>query len=61
MWRNKELKGEMVRKKFTGIHREIGIKRAASNKIKDIWPKIVQYVIKYKEIWERLVKEWRER
>jgi hypothetical protein len=31
----------MVRNKFTRIHPETGIKGIASNKIKDIWPKII--------------------
>jgi hypothetical protein len=42
-------------KKFTRIHPEIGIKIIASNKIKDIWPKIGQYLITYKERWGRVV------
>jgi hypothetical protein len=38
------------------IHMDIGIKRIASNKIKDIWPKIGLCLIKYKERWKRTVK-----
>jgi hypothetical protein len=46
----------MVRKKFTRIHTEIEVNRIASNKIKYIWYKIGQYLIKYKDKWERAVK-----
>jgi hypothetical protein len=49
-WRDRWLEN-----KFTRI-REIGITRLASNKIKDIWPKIGQCLIKYKEKWKRVVK-----
>jgi hypothetical protein len=38
------------------IHMDIGIKRIASNKIKDIWLQIGQCLIKYKEKWKRTVK-----
>jgi hypothetical protein len=35
--------------KFTSKHPEIGIKKIASNKIRDNWTKIAQYLIKYKQ------------
>lgn len=49
----------MVRKNVTTIHTEIG--KISSNKIKAIWPKTAQYLIKYKEAWERVVKKNDER
>jgi hypothetical protein len=45
--RNNELEGQMARKMFTIIHMEIRIKRIASNKIRDIWHKVGQYLIKW--------------
>jgi hypothetical protein len=53
------MKGQMVRKNVTTIHTEIG--KISSNKIKAIWPKTGQYLIKYKEAWERVVKKNDER
>jgi hypothetical protein len=51
--------GTNGRKQFTRIalHPQIEIKRIASNKIKDIWPKIGQYLIEYKKKWKRVLKE----
>jgi hypothetical protein len=39
MLRYKGLEGQMVGKKFTSIHPEIGIKKIASNKMRDNWNK----------------------
>jgi hypothetical protein len=39
------------------LHPEIGIKKIASNKTRDNWTKIAQYLIKYKHKWERSVKK----
>jgi hypothetical protein len=50
-----------LERKFTGIHPEIGIKKIASNKMRDNWTKITQYRIKYKQKWERVVKKSDER
>jgi hypothetical protein len=36
--RNKELEGQIVGKKFISIDQEIGIRKIASNKVRDIWP-----------------------
>jgi hypothetical protein len=56
VWRDRRLE-----RKFTGIHPEIGIKKIASNKMRDNWTKIAQYLIKYKQKWERVVKNSDER
>jgi hypothetical protein len=47
--------------KFTNVHPEIGIKEIASNKMRDNWEKIAQYLIKYKQKCERAVKKSDER
>jgi hypothetical protein len=49
----------MVGKKvyYTSTHPEIGIKKIASNKTREKWTKIAQYLIKYKQKWERAVKK----
>jgi hypothetical protein len=36
----------MVGRKFTSVHPEIGIRKIASNKMRDNWTKIAQYLIK---------------
>jgi hypothetical protein len=46
---------------FTVIHPEIGITKIASNKTRDKWTKITQYLIKYKQKWKRAVKKSDER
>jgi hypothetical protein len=38
------------------IYSEIGIKKAL-DEISDIWPKMDQYLIKYKKKWERAVRK----
>jgi hypothetical protein len=48
-------------RKFTSIHPEIGIKKITSNKMRENWTKIAQYLIKYKQKWERPAKESDER
>jgi hypothetical protein len=50
-----------LERKFTSVHPETGIKKIASNKTRDNWTKIAQYLIKYKEKWERAVKKSDER
>jgi hypothetical protein len=47
--------------KFIGIHPEIGNKKIASNKMRENWTKIAQYLIKYKQKWEREVRKSDER
>jgi hypothetical protein len=47
--------------KFTGIHPAIGIKKIDLNKMRDNWTKIAQYLIKYKQKWERVVRKSDER
>jgi hypothetical protein len=49
--------GTWLERKFTSTHPEIGIKKIASNKMRDNWTKIAQYLIKYKQKWERAVKK----
>jgi hypothetical protein len=44
VWRDRWLE-----RRFTGIHPEIGITKIASNKMRDNWTKIAQYLIKYKK------------
>jgi hypothetical protein len=57
VWRDRWLE-----RKFTGIQPEIGIKKnIASNKTRDNWTKTGQYLIKYKQKWERVVKKSDER
>jgi hypothetical protein len=34
---------------FSSTHPEIGIKKIASNKMRDNWTKTAQYLIKYKQ------------
>jgi hypothetical protein len=51
----------MVGKKVTSIHPKIGIKKIASNKMRDNCTKIAQYPIKYKQKSERAVKKCGER
>jgi hypothetical protein len=46
---------------LTRIHPETGRRKKASNKIRDIWHKIGQYLIQYKEKCERTVKKSDER
>jgi hypothetical protein len=51
-----------LERKFTSVHPEIGIKKKiASNKMRENWTKIAQYLIKYKQIWDRSVKKSGER
>jgi hypothetical protein len=50
-----------LERKFTSIHPEIGIKNIASNKMRDNWTKIAQYLITYKQKWERAIKKSDER
>jgi hypothetical protein len=40
-------------KKVQSIGSEIGIRKVASNIIKDIWPKGGLYLNKYKENWKK--------
>jgi hypothetical protein len=56
VWRDRGLE-----RKFTSLHPEIGIKQIASNKTREKWTKIAQYLIKYKQKWERAVKKSDER
>jgi hypothetical protein len=56
VWRDR-----WMERKFTGIHPETGIKQIASNKMRDNWTKTAQYLLKYKERWERVVKKSDER
>jgi hypothetical protein len=44
VWRERWLE-----RKFTSVHPEIGIKNIASNRTRDNWTKIAQYLIKYKQ------------
>jgi hypothetical protein len=46
-----------LERKFTSVHPEIGIKNIASNKTRDNWTKIAQYLTTDKEKWERAVKK----
>jgi hypothetical protein len=46
-----------LERKFTSIHPEIGNKKIASNKTRDNLTKTAQYLIKYKQKWERAVKK----
>jgi hypothetical protein len=39
----------------------MGIRKRASNKMRHNWTKIAQYLIKYKQKWERVVKKSDER
>jgi hypothetical protein len=48
-------KDRWLERKFTSIHTEMGIKKIASNKMREL-DKIAQYLIKYKQKWERAVK-----
>jgi hypothetical protein len=50
-----------LERKFTSIHPEIGIKKITSNRTRDNWTKIAQYLIKYKQKWERTAKKSDER
>jgi hypothetical protein len=50
-----------LERKFTSVHPDIGIKKIASNKMRDNWTKIAQYLIKCKQKWERAVKKSDER
>jgi hypothetical protein len=56
VWRDRWLE-----RKFTSIHPEIGIKKIASNKMRDNWTKTAQHLIKYKQKWKgqfkRVMKE----
>jgi hypothetical protein len=45
------------KKKFTSTDPEIEIRKTASNKIKDIWPKSGMYLEKYKHKWKRVMKQ----
>jgi hypothetical protein len=45
-----------LERKFSSTHPEIGIKKIVSNKMRDDWTKIAQYLIKYKQKWERAAK-----
>jgi hypothetical protein len=56
VWRDRWLE-----RKFESVHPEIGVKKIASNKTRDNWTKIAQYLIKYKQKWERAVKKSDER
>jgi hypothetical protein len=56
VWRDRWLE-----RKFTSLNPDIGIKKIASNKMRDNWTKIAQYLIKYEQKWERAVKKTDER
>jgi glutathione synthase/RimK-type ligase-like ATP-grasp enzyme len=43
------------KKVYTCTSRDRNLKKLASNKMRDNWTKIVQYIIKYKQKWERVV------
>jgi hypothetical protein len=43
------------------VHPKIGLKKIATNKMRDNWTKAAQYLIKYKQKWERAVKKSDER
>jgi hypothetical protein len=44
------------KEKVNSIHPDIGIKNTDSNKTRDNWTKIAQYLMKYKQKQERAVK-----
>jgi hypothetical protein len=46
-----------LERKFTGIHPGIGMKKIASNKTRDNWTNIAEYVIKYKQNGKGQLKE----
>jgi hypothetical protein len=50
-----------LEREFTSGHPEIGIKKIASNKMRDNWTKTVQYLIKYEQKWKSVVKKSDER
>jgi hypothetical protein len=51
----------MVGKNVYWYTSEIGITKIASNKMRDNWTKTAQYLIKYKQKFERAVKKSDER
>jgi hypothetical protein len=51
----------MVGKKVYWYTSEIGIKKNASNKMRETWTTTVQYIFKYKQNLERAVKNNDER
>jgi hypothetical protein len=50
-----------LERRFTRIYPDVGIKRIASNKTKDIWPKIDLYLIRYEGKCESAIKRIGER
>jgi hypothetical protein len=51
MWRE-----EIPNKKFCNINPEIGIRKIAGCKNKEIWQKLGLYLSRYREKWERIIK-----
>jgi hypothetical protein len=52
MWRE-----EILDKRFWNIYPEIGIRKMAGCKNKEIWQKLGLYLNRYRGRWERMIKK----
>jgi hypothetical protein len=50
-------KEEILDKRFWNIDPEIGIRKIAGSKNKDIWQKLGLYLSRYRGKWERMIKK----